>query len=166
MKINISDLISKKSDEIQVNEKVVLNNINRGGDIFYLKDPVEVKGKVFRVDKDIIFSGLLETIVQTECSRCLNNVLKDIRISFDENVCDENTIREDADILLIDECIDLKEFSEKLLILKLPMKFLCSEDCKGLCLQCGTNLNNSNCNCEKEDIDIRLIKLKELLKQD
>ncbi|MCG8483341.1 MAG: DUF177 domain-containing protein [Clostridia bacterium] len=166
MKINISDLISKKSDEIQINEKVILNKINRGGDIFYLKGPVEVKGKVFKADEDIIFSGLLETIIQTECSRCLDNVVKDIKISFDESVCDEKNIQEDADVLLEDDCIDLEEFSEKLLILKLPMKFLCSKECKGLCLQCGTNLNNSNCNCEKEDIDIRLIKLKELLKQD
>lgn len=166
MKINISDLILNKSDEIKINEKVILDRINRGGETFYLKGPIQVTGKIFKTDEDIIFSGLLETVIQTECSRCLEDVVQDVNISFDECVFEEKKIPDHANSIVEDDSIDLEEFLKKLIILKLPMKFLCSNDCRGLCFQCGTNLNNSNCNCGKEDIDFRLIKLKELLEQD
>ncbi|MGB9809870.1 MAG: YceD family protein, partial [Caldanaerobacter sp.] len=48
-------------------------------------------------------------------------------------------------------------------ILSLPMKFLCKEDCKGLCPICGTNLNYGSCSCKREDIDPRLEVLSKLL---
>src|SRR5699024_11691418 len=48
-------------------------------------------------------------------------------------------------------------------ILALPMKSLCSSDCKGICQKCGKNLNEGKCDCEIDDIDPRLAKLKELL---
>ncbi|MDD2499121.1 MAG: DUF177 domain-containing protein, partial [Desulfitobacteriaceae bacterium] len=49
------------------------------------------------------------------------------------------------------------------ILLELPMKVLCREDCKGLCPVCGTNLNIKECRCERESIDPRLAALKNLL---
>lgn len=167
MKINISDLIYERCDEISVDTKVDIESIRRGGEIIQLTEPVSVKGNLYRVEQSILFSGSLNTTIQTECCRCLDEVVSDISISFDEIVKVEN--EEEAQDIIADvekECISLEGFVERLLILKLPMRFLCDIDCKGLCSQCGTNLNNSQCSCDREDIDIRLVKLKELLKQD
>ena len=61
------------------------------------------------------------------------------------------------------EVFDTAEFVENLLLLKLPMKFLCDEECKGLCPVCGTNLNTSECDCKEHQIDERFAKLKDLL---
>ena len=165
MIINISDLIFGKCNEIPVESNVRLNDINRRDENIRFLEPVSVKGKIFNVDKNIIFSGSLEAVIKVECNRCLDDVVKNISISFDEKIIE--TDEEEVDDIIADiekESISLESFLEKLLILKLPMKFLCSDDCKGLCPQCGINLNNSVCNCEKEDIDVRLIKLKDLLK--
>ena len=51
-------------------------------------------------------------------------------------------------------------------ILELPMRFLCSEDCKGLCPGCGSNLNNGPCDCVKTEGDQRWAPLKKLLNND
>jgi uncharacterized protein len=51
--------------------------------------------------------------------------------------------------------IDISQDVRDFCIIALPMKKLCSEDCKGLCFKCGTNLNEKECSCTKEEIDIR-----------
>ena len=55
---------------------------------------------------------------------------------------------------------------ENNILLTLPIKRLCKEDCKGLCQQCGNNLNLSTCQCDNDDIDPRLAKLKDLFSTD
>ncbi len=167
MKIDISDLISKKCDNISVEENVNIDAVYRGNEEIRLIKPITVKGHLYRADQCILFSGSFDTVIQTECCRCLEVFSTDISFRFNEMIVGEN--EEDSDDVIADvdnNIFDLNDFLERLLILKLPMRFLCDSDCKGLCPQCGTNLNNSECSCEKEDIDIRLIKLRELLKQD
>jgi uncharacterized protein len=61
-----------------------------------------------------------------------------------------------------DDQIDLGELIAEQLQLAMPMKPLCSEGCKGLCAQCGTNLNAGACNCSQEWTDPRLAALKAL----
>ena len=58
--------------------------------------------------------------------------------------------------------IDLGHLVMEQLHLALPMKPLCSETCKGLCPQCGTNLNTGSCNCDPRWEDPRLAALKAL----
>ncbi len=53
---------------------------------------------------------------------------------------------------------DVREF----LLLAIPQKVLCSEECKGLCPKCGTNWNDKTCNCKDEEIDDRWSALKKL----
>ncbi len=63
-----------------------------------------------------------------------------------------------------DDKIDLNQMIWEQVYLALPMKPLCKDDCRGLCPQCGTNLNLSQCNCERDFVDPRLAALKSLLK--
>lgn len=58
--------------------------------------------------------------------------------------------------------LDLGETLWDSVVLSLPMKYLCAEDCKGLCAQCGANLNITTCDCENNYPDPRLAKLGEL----
>jgi uncharacterized protein len=59
---------------------------------------------------------------------------------------------------VIDISDDVRDFS----ILAVPMKKLCTEECKGLCYRCGTNLNEENCTCDQNYVDARWLPLKEL----
>jgi len=59
---------------------------------------------------------------------------------------------------------NLEEFLYSETIVSLPMKHLCSEDCKGICSKCGKNLNEGKCDCPDREIDPRLAVLADLLK--
>ena len=60
------------------------------------------------------------------------------------------------------DVLDLAETLWDSVVLTLPMKYLCAEECKGLCAQCGANLNITTCDCESDYPDPRLAKLGEL----
>ena len=82
-----------------------------------------------------------------------------------EHVLVTSLNREDNDELILVESqeIDLDELVMSDLLLTLPMKHLCREDCKGLCAQCGKNLNEGDCGCKKKPVDPRLEALRKLL---
>ena len=60
------------------------------------------------------------------------------------------------------DVIDISEDVRDYAILAIPMKKLCSEDCKGLCSRCGKNLNEEQCSCSGDETDIRWMPLMEL----
>lgn len=103
----------------------------------------------------------------TECARCLAPVTQKVSFNFDSIVkVDENAdVILDADAVVIDSSnqLDVDELVCGLILMNLPMKALCSEDCKGICPSCGKDLNLGDCNCSKKEVDPRLAKLKELL---
>lgn len=76
-----------------------------------------------------------------ECSRCLDEFKYDININFDSSFDVEKYE------------IDVLEQVKETLILSIPMKPLCNEDCKGICQVCGKNKNVSNCSCEQNQND-------------
>ena len=59
--------------------------------------------------------------------------------------------------------LDLDDLIMNDILLELPTKLLCRDDCMGLCPECGKNLNDGTCSCRKETVDPRLAVLKQLL---
>lgn len=75
----------------------------------------------------------------------------------------ENEDDEADYVLAPDGIFDEEDFCRTAAVLNLPLRFLCRQDCKGLCPDCGIDLNYSTCSCASKKIDPRLAKLKELL---
>ena len=72
-------------------------------------------------------------------------------------------IEEDMEVhFLRGEEVDLDEIIQEQVYLSLPIKFLCKEDCMGLCSICGNNLNRENCQCNREHGHPGFLKLKNL----
>jgi uncharacterized protein len=113
---------------------------------------------IYTAEKSFIFTGSLEGKLILECSRCLENFPYNIKIDIDKNI----EINEVKDL----KRFDVNEMLEKDIFLSLPIKSLCSEDCKGLCSQCGQNLNDGECDCDNENIDPRLAELKNFYNED
>jgi uncharacterized protein len=161
MQIDISDLIGKRLTQQEVNVSFEGKSFTLEGEEIGFIDPILVEG-VFTMLGDIIsFNGKIKTTLRLVCSRCLENFNYGLEMDIDEKF--SKVIHdEDNDIIIINsDRVDFSPIIETNLILSLPMKKLCEEECKGLCSVCGTNLNYSNCNCEKNDIDPRLAKLRE-----
>lgn len=115
--------------------------------------------------------GYLELSAETDvaavgvCARCGEGFSYTQQFSTVRPVAKALTDTENDDYIIADEdgFVDLAAVFEEELLLELPAKLLCSEDCKGLCPKCGTNLNSGSCNCTAKEIDPRLEVLKALL---
>jgi uncharacterized protein len=127
-------------------------------------------------DRRYRLEGRVAGTLELCCSRCLEPIALPVDAAFDleylprtENVGEgEREIAEDdlATAFYTDETIDLGALVSEQFHLALPMKPLCSETCRGLCPQCGTNLNVASCACRQEWEDARLSGLKVLFKRD
>lgn len=82
------------------------------------------------------------------CDRCLKEFEREYFYNFEHIVV--NTVNKDNDEFIIADNyrVDVNEIALSDLLLELPTKLLCSEDCKGLCPVCGCDLNESECNCQ------------------
>lgn len=130
-----------------------------------LKSPVSVEGKVFSRAGIVTLSVECDCEYTAPCDRCGRETVKHYcvpieRVLVGEIQNDEN----DEMILLQDFKLDLYELVFESIVLAMPTKHLCSEDCKGLCPVCGTDLNDSQCDCATKKVDPRLAALSELLK--
>lgn len=128
----------------------------------------------FDVDKDkdqYRLAGRVETMLELPCGRCLEpfrwpvDALFDLRYQprGEDSGEGEREIREDdlTTAFYEDETIDLAQLMREQFYLSLPMKPLCDPECKGLCPQCGTNLNRGRCACQAVWTDPRLAVLKQ-----
>jgi uncharacterized protein len=78
------------------------------------------------------------------------------------NAANFEVASDDLKIDLAEGEIDLAEIAREQILLDLPQQFFCSDDCKGLCLKCGSNLNLIDCNCIEKEIDPRWAALKNI----
>ena len=84
--------------------------------------------------------------VETDCVRCLKVFFQPVQFEFEELYQFPSRYREETDQLLPgDGYIDLKSLYREYIILALPIKSLCHEDCRGLCEVCGADLNETSC---------------------
>lgn len=84
----------------------------------------------------------------------------------DDFVFEAESVEEidDAVRYAVGDTVDISEAVRELALVSLPMKAVCDEGCRGLCPNCGVNLNHNACACEREDIDPRLADLADFLK--
>jgi uncharacterized protein len=144
-----------------------------GEDVFRVVSPVMLTFDVDRQEPGRYkVAGHVNGELELTCSRCLEPFTLPVTSDFDlryvprtENVGEgEQEVREDdlTTAFYDDDQIDLRELINEQFHLVLPMKPLCSADCKGLCPQCGTNLNTGACDCAATWEDPRLAALKAL----
>lgn len=140
-------------------------------DNLHFAAPIVVRGTVVNNGNNLLVDGVLKTVLQLKCGCCLEPFL----LALEEEFCEEFTEGE-AEAQRTEsaenanepnyyqgDVISLEELVHDLVALALPMRPVCKEDCKGLCVKCGKNLNHLVCECDDEDIDPRLSALKQLL---
>lgn len=128
---------------------------------------VVFNGGVFKVDDNILLSGTIKYTFEDECARCLTPFENTVETKMEAALVhqlDEDDNSDEIQVKITDGCVDLEEAIKQMIYLTMPMKSLCKKDCKGICPNCGINLNNENCKCEESLTDPRFDKLRELLK--
>jgi uncharacterized protein len=99
------------------------------------------------------------------CARCIEPVSNVLEISFEKDIASSGEVSSENDdyIIIEDKKLDLLPCVEEEIMLEMPSRTLCKEDCRGLCQKCGKNLNEGDCDCDKKEVDPRLAILKTLL---
>jgi uncharacterized protein len=115
-----------------------------------------------KFDSQIILdaeTGITANLICDRCAKEFQSVIKSsyrmvylFRVNFDDEESEKEEvvyIHPETDKIELDK--DIRDYA----VLAVPMKNLCSDDCKGLCIKCRKNLNDGNCNCTEENIDPR-----------
>lgn len=116
---------------------------------------------------DLFVDGTVETAIQFKCSRCAKEFSRPFGASFDLSYLPQpKWSNEDGEIELKYEdmgvafydgvALDVNLMVLEQIELAMPMKFVCREDCKGLCYKCGADLNEGACLCMNEGTDSRM----------
>jgi uncharacterized protein len=168
MTLNLTQTDNSTAFDVEIEPHL----IDLGEDIGRLTDTLRVFGTLTKKIVQVDVEGKLSGEIELECSRCLVNstakINSDFNVAFVEKEYFTTEIEaelneNDLDVSLYDgETIDVIELAREQLLLEIPTHFVCKTDCKGLCPQCGTNLNNQTCNCDKKEIDPRWAALKKL----
>jgi len=143
--------------------------------------PVESSGRADLVEehhgkrqviKDIRIKGRLTTRLESSCARCLEPLTQDVKREFDllyrpqgaDAGRDEMSVTDaEAEIgYYVGEGVLLDDVIREQILLAVPVKVTCREDCKGLCPQCGKNLNHETCSCAVEQEEPRWAALKDI----
>ena len=129
------------------------------------KEPITVTGYVKNMAGYMVLSADVKVTYHTMCARCAEPVSSILEISFEKDIASRGEVSEDNDdyIIIEDKKLDLLPPVEEEIMLEMPSRTLCKEDCLGLCQKCGKNLNEGDCSCEKKEVDPRLAILKTLL---
>ncbi len=129
-------------------------------------EPIVVTGNVKNMAGYMVLSADVVVTYRTYCARCVEPVCSQLEISFEKDIASSSDVSEENDdyILIEDKKLDLLIPVEEEIMLEMPSRTLCKDDCLGLCPKCGKNLNEGECSCEKKEVDPRLAILKTLLK--
>lgn len=110
-----------------------------------LVPPVKVSGEITLlgnhsayIECEVCFS------IEGECTRCLEKTTRQFITEINERVEENNP----DGYSLVNDRIDLGKIVEDAILINMPLNFLCREDCKGLCAECGANLNEEDCKCK------------------
>jgi len=135
-------------------------------------DAVHVEGRISVAGEGrFYFSGHLRGTVQLDCRRCLVDVVADVseEAHFLFAPIGDETTEDDPDVFLYDPAahdLDLRPAVREFWLLSAPAFVQCTPDCKGLCPQCGTDLNTATCSCVVEHTDSRWDALRKVPQQD
>ncbi|MBR1457278.1 MAG: DUF177 domain-containing protein, partial [Oscillospiraceae bacterium] len=123
------------------------------------------QGRVYNEAGVLHLEGVLTAEMTCTCDRCGEEFASVKEMPLDATIVEENP-EDDPNLYLLDgNEIDLDEILATCFILDMETKFLCREDCKGLCSTCGKNLNEGPCGCGKQK-DPRFAVLEQLLDKD
>ena len=170
------DLTRYRQPEEHFSRTFQPQDVQQEGDAYRIMAPVRLDFDIRKDKEKFRLSGAAQTELELQCGRCLEPFRMPVDASFDlrflpasEMADGEEREVQDEDLdtsYYRDDEIDLNELLREQFYLALPMKPLCRDDCRGLCPQCGTNLNTGTCTCTTEWEDPRLAALKGLVKRE
>ncbi|MCA1632804.1 MAG: DUF177 domain-containing protein [Acidobacteria bacterium] len=142
-----------------------------------LKGETHVSGRARRKRDEVSVSGEIKATVEVACDRCAGPVATALEVEFNAAFIPreraagvtENVELQEEDLALSyyeDGAVDVDELVREQILLALPLRQLCREECRGLCPTCGKDLNVGQCSCRQREVDPRWAALADLKREE
>jgi len=167
MKYDLTQLISQRVNEIEVDTTFTFTKDddllkNEG----FTVNPIEVSGTIKSDGRRLTLDVKYTSTWRYLCSRCLEETDYVVAGEIKRSIVKDGNDGDDGIVVVESTVIDLYDVIYNDIVLNLPGQVICDDECKGLCPDCGINLNSGDCKCSQEEIDPRLAKLKNLFTHD
>ena len=164
MVIDLRKHFAEYNHKTELNEEFDFSDLEFSG-VYPISTPVRITGEILSRTGIVTLSAEITVEYSATCDRCGEWAVNKYDIPVNYVLVTELAGEDDNDdiLLLNDMKLDIEELTESEVVLNIPTKHLCREDCQGICQNCGKNLNEGPCGCVSEEIDPRLQVLKDLL---
>lgn len=163
MLFELKSVFQNEGEEKKVNYKLDIADIDIDG-VFPFRTPIDVTATAKNRASLVSLTIRACFSYSRSCDRCSTDFTREMDMLFEHKLA--QTLVDDGN----DDYIETPDFKLELddivtsdILLSLPQKNLCKDDCKGLCQICGKNLNEGDCSCDKREIDPRLEMLKQFM---
>ena len=167
------DLSRIRQNQCQFEWLLKPSDVLQADSSYHIVRPVDLEVELYKDKKKFRLIGHVLTELEISCSRCLELYRMPVDVDFDHHYLPAEEDLEVAEAEVEEEELEISYYKEELIdintllheqfCLALPMKPLCIDNCRGLCANCGTNLNTGSCSCGTDWEDPRLEPLKNLL---
>ena len=148
MQLDLKKLFESGDRPLEFQHELDLSDLEQWGEKPF-GTPVALKGRVVNRAGVVTLTYTADVAYSTKCARCLEELHKSMHMEFTHTVVRSLNQESDDDYIVVEDGIlDLDEQATSDISLELPIRVLCTEDCKGLCPVCGVNLNKKTCDCE------------------
>lgn len=167
MKIDLSPVIKVTGAEVKISGDAGFSNAEFLGENYRFDEPLRITGRIYNNGQSLTLEADVAGKMVTECARCLDEIKVDVEFSVHELLSQRKENEADSeDIILFDGYeVELDDIIADHFLMNISGRYLCSEDCKGLCPTCGKNLNAGDCDCDNDYIDPRWQALADILNQ-
>jgi len=167
MIIDLSSILKDYAGSMELCEKLELENTDFLGEEFTFPDGLFVNGKITNNTKSLHLLAKVTGTMMVHCARCMKEISRNVDFEVSEVLVrdDDNSANTDEDVVVFSgHTVDIDDIIINHFLMNVEAKFLCSEDCKGLCPKCGQDLNVRDCGCSDDEIDPRWAALAEIIK--
>lgn len=166
MLIDLTDIIKNVNGKLDISEKFKMPSVSFLGEEFSFIEDCLVKGEIINNSKALELSLTVAGKANVHCARCQKPLTVDVSFPVTETLVREGTEISDAEdvVLYSGKAVELDDIIVSAFLMNASAKYLCKEDCKGLCPNCGVDLNDGDCDCGKEISGAWQDKLAEIMK--
>lgn len=154
MYINVSEIAKDSGASFAFHYDAFEGNFTETDESVKVKEPMCVSGTVMNAGAYFLVKGKAKANLKLVCGSCLE--LYDLPFEFELNVrVAEHDMDDECEYYILEnQRINLSQIVYEQLYLQLPIERKCKPDCKGLCCNCGHNLNHSMCSCNQDTEEI------------
>ena len=153
MILQLKRLFERNGDQMDLCREIPLEELREYSGCKSIITPLSLSGRIQNRAGMVSLDYACEFTVRHLCDRCLDEFDRGYRFEFSHIlVRDESSLYDEEYVICPGGALDMNELAISDLLVELPSKVVCSEDCLGLCPVCGKNLNLGDCGCEEDEM--------------